>query len=126
MKTCFALMRLCIVFSLPFWTVPSSATESCPTIHGRAHLYGGDGQLRIWQIGTHHEYEPDDSSWERVRGWLDAGVTEAERSLYASPASTVDLYADFVICPTRPFRAGSVQKAKVKSATHRRYVKLTE
>jgi hypothetical protein len=96
--------------------------ESCMTIHGRAHLYGGDGQLRIWHIGTHHEYEPDESSWSRVEGWLEAGVNPSDRDKYASPASGLHLFADFLICPTEPFMKGAVQRAKVKSAYHRHYV----
>jgi len=92
-------------------------------IHGRARLYGGDGQLRIWHIGTHHEYEPDESSWQLVVGWLEAGVTQPEQRRYASPISTVDLFADFVVCPREPFRKGAVQAAKIKTATHRRYVR---
>jgi hypothetical protein len=92
------------------------------TIHGRAHLYGGDGQLRIWHVGTHHDYEPDDSSRSRVEDWLEAGVKRPEKSQYASPASLVYSFADFLICPTEPFKKGSVQKAKVVSAEHRRYV----
>jgi hypothetical protein len=100
------------------------AAEPCKVIHGRAHFYGGDGQLRIWQIGTHHEYEPDEPSWPRVIKWLEAGVPESERANYASPASSVNLYADFLICPTEPFKQGSVQRATIKSASHRRYVKI--
>ncbi len=92
-------------------------------IHGRAHLYGGDGQLRIWHIGTHHEYEPDETSWRTVEKWLDAGVKDSDKANYAWPASAVDLFADFLICPTEPFKNGSVQRAKVKSASHRRYVR---
>ena len=91
-------------------------------IRGRAHLYGGDGQLRIWHIGTHYDYEPDEFSWNRVVSWLEAGVKPSERQNYASPASMVYLYAEFVICPTEPFKKGSVQRAKVISAEHRRYV----
>jgi hypothetical protein len=100
------------------------AAEPCKVIHGRARFYGGDGQLRIWQIGTHHQYEPDEPSWPRVIKWLEAGVPESERANYASPASSVDLYADFPICPTEPFKQGSVQRANIKSASHRRYVKV--
>jgi hypothetical protein len=91
-------------------------------IHGRAHFYGGDGQLRIWHIGTHHEYAPDESSDERVIKWLEAGVKGTDKAKYASPASEVCLFADFVICPTEPFKKGSVQGARVKSASHRHYV----
>ncbi|MGA2168372.1 MAG: hypothetical protein ABSG62_09175 [Terracidiphilus sp.] len=92
------------------------------TIHGRAHFYGGDGQLRIWHIGTHHEYEPDQSSEPRVMGWLEAGVKDSDKSNYASPASAVYLFGDFEVCPTEPFRKGAVQRAIVKSVSYRHYV----
>jgi hypothetical protein len=92
-------------------------------IHGRAHLYSGDGQLRIWHIGTHHEYKPDESSARMVEGWLDAGVADSDKLKCASPASTVYLFADFLICPTKPFRKGAVQRAKIKSASRRHYIK---
>jgi hypothetical protein len=116
-----ALLLLSLVVALPML-----AAEPCMTIHGRAHYYGGDGQLRIWHIGTHHEYEPDQSSWGRVIGWLEAGVRSSDKSKYASPASTVYLYGDFEICPTEPFKKGSVQQAKVKSVSHRRYARINE
>jgi hypothetical protein len=84
-------------------------------------LYGGDGQLRVWHIGAHHEYEPDVSSWQRVIQWLEAGVNDKEKSRWASPGTMVKLYADFVVCPVEPFRQGGVQKAVIESATHRHY-----
>ncbi|HVY93062.1 MAG TPA: hypothetical protein VHA14_09950 [Bryobacteraceae bacterium] len=111
-----------LVFLLLGAALPSQAADACFTIHGRAHLYGGDGQLRIWHIGTHHEFEPDESTWAKVESWLEAGVKESDRNRYASPASMLNLFADFLICPTEPFKAGSVQKAKILSATHRHYV----
>ena len=99
------------------------AADSCFTIHGRAHLYGGDGQLRIWHVGTHHDFEPDASSWAKVETWLEAGVKDSAKSRVATPpASSVYLFADFLICPTEPFKKGSVQRAKIVSAQHRRYV----
>jgi hypothetical protein len=114
-------MRACVLVVLAmFFPTPIQAADACMTIHGRAHLYGGDGQLRIWHIGTHHEYEPDDSSWDRVREWLEAGVKD--KSLYVTPASAVYLFADFVICPTEPFKSGTVQRAKVVSVRNRRYI----
>jgi hypothetical protein len=94
------------------------------TIHGRANLSGGDLQLRIWQIGTHHEFEPDESTWDTVVDWLNAGLPRKDKEQYAIPASTVYLFADFEICPTEPFKKGWVQQAKVKSAVHRHYVKV--
>ena len=98
------------------------AAEACKVIHGRAHYYCGDGNLRIWHIGTHHEYEPDHSSWDRVERWLEAGTTEAEKKSLACPSGAIYLYADFLICPTEPLKPGAVQHAVVKSATHRHYV----
>ncbi len=112
-----------ICFSLVL--LPAAIAEDrCMTIHGRAHLYGGDGQLRIWRIGTHHDFEPDESTWGRVINWLNAGVTESDRKNYASPASEYYLFGDFVVCPVEPFKKGSVQRATVKSVTHRRYVRV--
>ena len=102
------------------------ADEPCRVLRGRAHLYAGDGQLRILEVGTHHEYEPDDSSRDMVVNWLDAGITDTDRAKYASAPSMVYLFADFLVCPTEPFRKGSVQKAEIKSATHRRYAKTSE
>ncbi len=98
------------------------AADSCFTIYGRAHYYGGDGNLRIWRVGTHHDFEPDSSSFSRVTTWLEAGVKEPAKSQSASPLSSVDLLADFLICPTEPFRQGFVQKAKVLGARNRHYV----
>lgn len=114
---------LVLVFGL---LPPLHAAEPCMVIHGRAHLYTGDGQLRIWHIGTHHEYAPDSSSSERVIAWLEAGVPGPERPKYAIPAGEVYLFADFLICPTEPFKKGAAQGAAVKSATHRHYVKVTD
>jgi hypothetical protein len=102
------------------------AAESCITLHGRANLYGGDLQLRVWHIGTHHEYTPDDATWPTVIDWLTAGVPKAERKNYAIPASSVFLYADFVVCPIEPFKQGSVQQAKILSAVKRHYVRLDQ
>lgn len=102
------------------------AAEKCVVIHGRAHYYCGDGNLRIWHIGTHHEYEPDSSSFDRVLHWLDAGTTQTEKKSLACPTGAINLYADFLICPTEPLKKGAVQHAVVKSATHRHYVHIPD
>ena len=118
-------MRLVLVSGLLlFAIVPTRAADECVTIHGRASLTGGDLNLRIWQIGTHHEFEPDSASWDTVVDWLNAGVPKKDREAYFVPASTVYLFADFLVCPTEPFKKGSVQQAKVKSAVHRHYVNV--
>jgi len=112
---------LALLFPTLFVTVALQAADPCMMIHGRAHLYGGDGQLRIWHVGTRHDYKPDESSWARVQEWLEAGVKDSAKANYASPASAVYLFADFVVCPAEPFKKGSVQKAKIISAQHRHY-----
>ncbi len=67
-------------------------------------VYGGDGQLRIWRIGTHHDYEPDEPPWNQVESWLEAGVEDSDKARY------------------EPFKKGSVQRAKILSAQRRHYV----
>src|SRR5271165_1188573 len=114
--------NLALVCSLILFACCLHAKEDCMTIQGRVHYYGGDGQLRIWHIGTHHDFEPDPSSWDTVMGWLTEGTTKAERERYASPESAVDLFGNFVVCPTESVKQGSVQKARVVSVTNRRYV----
>src|SRR6185437_9886697 len=104
----------------------AQAPNSCTTIHGRLHLYGGDGQLRIWHIGTHHDFTPDESSWGMVVDWLEERASESDKENHACPACENDLYADFLLCPTEPYKKGSVQRAKVISAIHRRYVHTKE
>jgi hypothetical protein len=103
-------------------TALPKASSGCVTVHGRARFYSGDGQLRIWHIGTHHEYEPDESSSDLVMNWLEEGVKESERANYVSPASAVDLFADFEVCPIELLRKGAVQHARVTKASHRHYV----
>jgi len=116
-------IRLALILLFAATNVQLWAGEPCATIHGRLHYYGGDGQLRIWQIGTHHEFTPDKSTWDTVIEWLRDGVKPSERKDYSDPAIAVNLFGDFQICPTEPFQKGAVQHAKVISVSHRRYVK---
>jgi hypothetical protein len=113
------LAAICLSWPL---LLTAQQSDRCRVVHGRARFYSGDGQLRIWEIGTHHEFQPDGTSDGLVIGWLEAGVPEADRHNYAAPASAVDMFGDFLVCPTEPFKKGSVQKAFIKSAAHRRYV----
>jgi hypothetical protein len=98
------------------------AAEPCQTIHGRAIYYSADGQLRLWNIGTHHEFEPDNSqvdtetSWDKIMKLLKAGDD--------SPAAGGNnaLFGDFVVCPTAPYRKGAVQPAIIRNMSHLRVV----
>jgi hypothetical protein len=97
----------------------ANTNEPCKLVHGRAH-HATDGGPRIWATATHHEYEPaDTASAERLDKWLAAGISKSAWKT-AVPYSTVDMYADFTICPAEPLRKGAVQRAKIKSASHRR------
>ena len=111
------MLRIAIVCLLFTLSAEAQTTESCSVIHGRARRYCGDGQLRIWHIGTHHDFEPDDSSWQMVEGWLKAGAKPT-----GACQDNADLFADFLICPTDPYKKGAVQKAKVKAAYRRHYL----
>jgi hypothetical protein len=115
------MLKIAVVCLLLTLSSEAQTTESCKVIHGRARLYCGDGQLRIWHIGTRHDFEPDDSSWQRVEGWLEAGAKPT-----GACQDNADLFADFLICPTEPYKKGAVQKAKVKAAYHRHYVLIRE
>jgi hypothetical protein len=113
------LVILLAVFSYPALLLGS---EPCQVIRGRVHFYNADGQLRLWQIGTHHEFDPDyfgadkGASWDRIVELLKAGDESA------GAASNNDLYADFTVCPTESYRPGSVQHAVIKGFRHARVV----
>ena len=112
-------------YALSFLAVPLcllAEPHSCSVIRGRAH-HPTDGAARIWHIGTHHDFMPDQSTFQRVDQWLDEGVDLRDRSLVA-PLSTVYLFGDFLVCPTEPFKAGAVQEAEIRSIRHRRYVRI--
>jgi hypothetical protein len=97
---------------------PCLATERCQAFYGRMVLYPADGQLRLWHIGTHHEFQPEytgsdgGASWDKAVDLLKAG-NEA-----AGAAGDNTLYADFVVCPTEPLRKGWVQSATIRSMSH--------
>lgn len=105
------MLKIAIACLLLTLSSEAQTTESCRVIHGRARRYCGDGQLRIWHIGTHHDFEPNQSSWQRVEGWLEAGAKPT-----GACQDNADLFADFLICPTEPYKKGAVQKATVKGA----------
>jgi hypothetical protein len=98
------------------------ANPACQIIHGRAHLYTADGQLRVWQLGTHHEFQPDRASWQRVESWLEQGAAQARKGQNNAPTTgDTFLYGHFKVCPVEPYREGAVQTASIPSVRHRRY-----
>jgi len=105
-----------IVLAFAFCIPTAFALEPCQQIHGRARIYTADGQLRIWHIGTHHEFEPiDTTSWDKLsKILLPDGLS----------GTAYDLYADFTVCPTAPFKEGQVQPVIVKNIRHMHVVKV--
>ncbi|MGD0347014.1 MAG: hypothetical protein ABSA85_09665 [Terracidiphilus sp.] len=100
MKVLRYLLLFCLIVLSNSSSLP--AAEPCQKIHGRARLYTGDGQLFIWHIGTRHEFWiEDDPSWDLIFKYIPNGGGK-------------DLFADFTVCPTRPFRKGAAQPATVK------------
>ena len=89
-EACRSMRTLVVICLLLIASCRLPAEDSCMTIHGRAHLYDGDGQLRIRHVGTHHDYTPDDSSRGTVIGWLDAGLNDTGQ--HAPRCRATDFY----------------------------------
>ena len=94
------------------------AVERCQSFYGRIVLYTADGQLRLWHIGTHHEFEPDYDGSDRGASWDKAVDLLTAGNGAAGAAGNNALYADFVVCPTKPLHRGRVQPAIIHSMSH--------
>jgi hypothetical protein len=89
-----------------------SGAQTCFQIHGRAVLYRGDGFFAIWHVGTHHIFFPDAKSSDLICQYFDCESGDRQ------PA----LFADFTICPTKPYISGAAQAATVTAVQHPRVV----
>jgi len=103
-------MRFSLFFMLAFQIALASPTsaQSCRVIHGRAILYTGDGQARIWHIGTHHEFSFD--------------YNDPLISKYLPEDGSKALYGDFTICPLEKYVRGAAQAVVVKSIKNPRAI----
>jgi hypothetical protein len=91
------------------FSVPPSQAQHCRVIHGRAVLYSGDSFLEIWHIGTHHTFfVVDEKSADLILDYIP----------YAGDDLGKALFADFLICPSAPYRRGASQKTIVKEIRH--------
>lgn len=81
----------------------------CFGVHGRMAAGNGNSGVRIWIVGTKKMLAvyPDDP----------APVTPV--CLRDDIAGEKRLYADFVVCPLAPERAGATRPVCVQSAAHR-------
>ncbi len=106
---------------------PANA-PSCYWTHGRLALYnGGYPNFRLWKIGTHDllgiysgplEFQHrDDPSfkWDYDAPELPANLQAA---FHVTDPFTIDVYADFQVCPLQPHIPGHMQAACIESAKH--------
>ena len=81
----------------------------CFTVHGRMAQGNGNPGVRIWIVGT-----------RKMLGVLpDDPAPLAPACLLEDIAGGNRLYADFVVCPLEPERAGAMRPVCVQSASHR-------
>jgi hypothetical protein len=74
-------------------------------------MYNGDGQMRIWHIGSHHTFEPDnEASWDKLAHFMSEPKDKG--------MMTRILFADFDLCPTAPFVQGATQPVIIKRIAH--------
>jgi hypothetical protein len=116
MRTLPALAALLITSTSAF------AAGPCQIFHGRATYSSANGMFRIWHIGTHHTFMPDDlrtpdntdfsPSWNKIMDLL----TDNERNPRGGDDTA--LFADFVVCPTEPLHQGASQPARVLHIYH--------
>jgi hypothetical protein len=96
------------------------AAEPCQTFHGRARYYPGDGQLRIWRIGTHHTFMPSDredqdfgvDGWDKVIALINRG------NPHPNLPAEQQVFATFTVCPIEPLTKGASQRAAVTAIHH--------
>lgn len=89
--------------------VGKTSPNTCVVIRGRAIEYRGDGFFAIWHIGTHHIFMPADAqSSNLICKYFDCESGDRQ------PA----LFANFTVCPTRPYARGAAQPAIVKRIAH--------
>lgn len=111
----FAVMRrvlLPIVLLITVLPVRSATgAQKCFQIRGRAVLRRGDGFFEIWHVGTDHVFFPaDQKSADLICRYFDCVSGDKQ------PA----LFADFTVCPTKPYVPGAAQPVIVKKVDHPR------
>ena len=91
----------------------SDLVGPCFRVHGRAALYNGNPTIRIWKVGT-----------RRLLGVSARCEPPACEPLPAAVRAALDwvhpVYADFVVCPFAPARAGVMRMVCVAAATNLR------
>jgi hypothetical protein len=107
---------------------PANAS-SCYWTHGRLAIYnGGYPNFRLWKIGTHHLLGIYSGPSEFLhRGTFLVEHPEGDDSelpanleavFHITDPFTVDVYADFEVCPLERHVQGHMQAACIESARH--------
>jgi len=96
--------------------------SACVIIHGRLQYGNGTPALRLWHIGTNHEFgifsgvnaeklDPLDNEHPQLPANL--------RKVFDGPNPFgPTIFANFEVCPLEPHIAGRMQAACIESATH--------
>jgi len=86
-----------------------ASAGACFSIHGRLAAGKGSSAVRLWIVGTQRTLalSPDDPA-QLEPACLREDVADGKR-----------LYADFVVCPLAPDRAGTIRPMCIQSASHR-------
>jgi hypothetical protein len=96
--------------------------SACVTIHGRLQCGNGTPALRLWHIGTTHEFGIYSGVNAEKRDPLDnehPQLPEVLQKRYEVPNPfELRIYADFEVCPLEPHIPGHMQAACVESANH--------
>jgi len=96
--------------------------SACVTIHGRLQYGNGTPALRLWHIGTSHEFGIFSGLNAEKRDPLDNEHPQLPANLrkvfdVPNPFEQA-IFADFEVCPLEPHTSGHMQAACIESAAH--------
>ena len=99
-------LALALSLTLPLTLGLPSPIEACREIHGSANFYTGDGQTRIWHIGTHQDFAiSDQDSYQLLLRYIPEDGSKT-------------LYGDFTVCPAEKYVQGAAQPVVLKKVRH--------
>lgn len=98
-KKIIAMLTAALVLSL---ALHADSKLRCFTIHGRLFVSNGTPSVRVWIVGTKRILgaQPVEQLPPNVRRYLQFGT---------------NIYADFLVCPLEPDRAGWMRSVEIRS-----------
>jgi hypothetical protein len=96
--------------------------SACVIIHGRLQYGNGTPALRLWHIGTNHEFGIFSGVNAEKRDPLDNDHPQLPANLEQvfdgpNPFGPT-IFADFEVCPLEPYISRHMQAACIESAAH--------